>query len=84
MFDRQNNLLQPKSGSIYQITVKGELDQNWSLRFDGLAISSGNEETSITGAIIDQAALYGLLMQIRDLGLPLLSVKQLKKEKKSA
>lgn len=84
MLDRQNNLLQPESGSIYQIMVKGELDQHWSLHFDGLTVASANGATSITGAVIDQAALHGLLMQIRDLGLPLLSVKQLKKEKKDA
>ena len=60
---------------IYQITVKGILDQQWSEWFDGLTIEPiSNENTLLIGLIRDQAALHGLLNKIRDLGLTLLSI----------
>ena len=66
--------------AIYQIKVKGILDESWSEWFDGLVISPGSKEcTLLTGPIRDQAALHGLLNKIRDLGLPLLSVKRVHK-----
>ncbi|MCP4420610.1 MAG: hypothetical protein GY805_28725 [Chloroflexi bacterium] len=66
----------------YQIKIKGVLDARWSDRFGGLTITSKGGETTISGPIMDQAALHGLLMQIRDLGLPLLSVKRFEPENK--
>ena len=63
--------------TTYQIRVKGSLDARWSERLGGLAISSQDGETTLSGTVTDQAALHGLLMQIRDLGLPLLSVERL-------
>ena len=63
-------------GTYYQIKVKGHLDTVWSERLGGLQISSTGGETTLIGLIIDQAALHGLLIQIRDLGLPLLLVQQ--------
>ncbi len=63
----------------YEIRVKGILDEKWSDWFDGFSITQqhlGNE-TLLTGPVADQAALYGLLSKIRDLGLPLLSVQQI-------
>lgn len=61
----------------YQICVKGHLDQRRMHWFDGLVISvRPNGETLISGPILDQAALYGVLNRIRDLGLPLLLVKR--------
>lgn len=64
--------------AIYQIKVKGILDEQWSNWFDGLTISSySNEDTLLTGPVRDQAALHGLLNKIRDLGIPLLSVKRI-------
>jgi hypothetical protein len=61
----------------YCIRVRGHLDSSWSEWFDGLAIASkANGETVLSGEIIDQAALYGVLNKVRDLGLPLLSVDQ--------
>jgi len=62
---------------VYQIRVKGNLDQKWSDWFDGFTINAqANNETLLTGPVADQAALHGLLARIRDLGLPLLSVKR--------
>lgn len=59
----------------YQIKVQGILDSRWAEWFGGLTIlldEDGN--TLLTGAVVDQAALYGLLRKVRDLGMPLLSV----------
>jgi hypothetical protein len=58
-----------------EIWVKGRIDQDWSDWFEGLTITHTDEgETILSGAVVDQAALYGLLARLRDLGLPLLSV----------
>jgi hypothetical protein len=61
---------------IYQIRVKGVLDEKWSDWFDGLTVIPQDDETLLTGPVCDQAALHGLLARIRDLGLPLLSVRR--------
>jgi hypothetical protein len=59
----------------YQIRIQGGLDSTWSDWFAGLTISrQAGGETVMTGPIVDQAALHGLLSKIRDLNLPLLSV----------
>jgi hypothetical protein len=60
----------------YEIRVQGVLDSGWSAWFDGLHITS--EPTGVTviaGVVTDQAALHGLLTKIRDLGLPLVSIR---------
>jgi hypothetical protein len=62
-------------GQIYQIRVKGHLDDSWSEWFEGLNVTHEKDgATVLTGPITDQPALYGLLIKIRDLGLTLLSV----------
>jgi hypothetical protein len=59
----------------YDIRLKGHLDARWAERFDGLSFSHESDGTTLlSGLVVDQAALYGLLRQVRDLGLPLLSV----------
>jgi hypothetical protein len=59
----------------YVITVRGHLDDHWSTWFEGMAITNGaNGEAMLAGPVVDQAALHGLLMKIRDLGLPLIAV----------
>jgi hypothetical protein len=61
--------------AIYQIRIKGHLDPRWSAWFDDLAVTpTENAETILSGPLVDQAALYGVLTKLRDLGLELLSV----------
>jgi hypothetical protein len=60
---------------VFEIRVKGHLDQHWSAWFDGFAISYDAEDnTLLRGPLIDEAALYGVLIKVRDLGVPLLAV----------
>jgi len=64
--------------AVYEIRVKGKLDDRWSGWFDGLTISrEANGESILTGTVADQAALYGLLSRMRDLALVLVSVRRL-------
>jgi hypothetical protein len=63
---------------IYQIRVEGHLGQQWMDWFDGLTITLEEDgDTLLTGLVVDQAALFGLLKKVRDLGLPLVSVNQI-------
>ena len=60
---------------IYQIRIEGHLDDQWTDWFGGMTISlEQNGDTLMTGKIVDQAALFGLLKKVRDLGLPLVSL----------
>ena len=65
----------PAEPMVYQIRIKGHLDCQWADWFGGLAITTQeNGDTLLTGPVVDQAALYGLLRKVRDMGTPLLSV----------
>ena len=60
---------------VYQIRIGGHLDNSWIDWFGGLTITlEENGNTLLTGPIVDQAALFGLLKKVRDLGMPLISV----------
>ena len=59
---------------VYQIRIKGHLVPQWTDWFEGLTITLEDGNTLLTGPVIDQAALHGLLKKVRDLGMPLLSV----------
>jgi len=62
---------------IYQIRIEGHLGQQWIDWFDGLSITLEEDgDTLLTGPVIDQAALHGLLKKVRDLGMPLVSIRQ--------
>lgn len=61
---------------VYEIRVAGRLSPQWADWFEGMTITSGDGETRLTGPVTDQAALFGLLKKVRDLGLSLLSVNQ--------
>lgn len=74
-----SNKLDPKTDpsqpTVYQIRIKGQLDSQWSVWFEGLTITQDdNGNTLLIGPVVDQAALHGLLKKVRDLGLPLVSV----------
>jgi hypothetical protein len=65
----------PNQPMIYQIRIKGHLGHQWTDWFEGLTITlEENGETLLTGPVVDDAALHGLLKKVRDLGMPLLSV----------
>lgn len=69
---------EPKKGpgqpAVYQIRIKGHLDSQWTEWFEGLTITlEDSGDTLLTGPVVDQAALHGLLKKIRDAGLPLVS-----------
>ena len=65
----------PSQPVVYQIRIKGHLGHQWTDWFEGLTITlEANGDTLLTGPVIDQAALHGLLKKVRDLGMPLLSV----------
>jgi hypothetical protein len=60
---------------LYEIRLKGQLGEKWADRFEGMTITlEDNGDTLLTGLLVDQAALHGLLKRIRDLGMPLLSI----------
>ena len=70
-----------KTLKVYQIKLQGRLDASWSDWFDGMALALENGDdaspvTTLTGAVVDQAALHGLLTRISDLNLVLISVTQ--------
>ena len=67
----------PGRPARYEIRVDGVLDDRWADWFDGLQISSDGMQTVIAGLLPDQSALHGLLARVRDLGLSLISVRQL-------
>ena len=78
-----SNELTTKTGSdepiVYQIRIKGHLGSEWADWFESLTITlEANGDTLLTGPVVDQPALYGLLRKVRDLGMPLVSVNRLK------
>jgi hypothetical protein len=74
-----SNELNPKTDSdqaiVYQVRLQGHLGRGWTAWFGDVTITlEDNGETLLTCPVVDQAALYGLLRKVRDLGLPLISV----------
>src|SRR5713226_1213470 len=75
MSNEINSGSDPGQPLVYQIRIKGHLGRQWTNWFGGLTITlEDNGETLLTGPVVDQAALHGLLRKVRDLGMPLLSV----------
>ena len=76
-----NSDIGPGQSMAYQIRIKGHLGRQWTDWFDGLAITlEDNGDTLLTGSVVDQAALHGLLRKVRDLGAPLVSVSPVEPE----
>jgi hypothetical protein len=74
-----NSKSDPGQPMIYQIRIKGHLGRHWIDWFEGLTITAlDNGETLLTGPVLDQAALYGLLRKVRDVGMPLVSLMRVK------
>jgi hypothetical protein len=75
MSNQRNPKTDPGQPMVYQIRIKGHLGRQWTDWFGGLTITlEDNGDTLLTGPVIDQAALHGLLKKVRDLGMPLISV----------
>ena len=75
MSNELNPKTDPSKPVVYQIRIKGHLGREWTDWFEGLTITlEESGDTLLTGPVIDQAALHGLLKKVRDLGLPLVSV----------
>lgn len=78
MTERHTLTPDPREAGPYEIRLMGHLEARWGAWFDGMTVShAGDGTTVICGPIADQAALHGLLQRVRDLGLPLVSVRQL-------
>ena len=79
MSNKLNSEIDPSQLMVYQIRIKGQLGRQWTDWFEGLTITlEDNGDTLLTGSVVDQAALHGLLKKVRDLGMPLLSVNRVK------
>jgi hypothetical protein len=82
-----SNKLNPKKSRplVYQIRIKGHLGRQWTDWFEGLNITlEDNGETLLTGPVVHDAALHGLLKKVRDLGMPLLSVNRIEPDQAEA
>jgi hypothetical protein len=67
--------MDPDQPIIYQIRIKGHLSDQWTNWFEGLTITLEEDgDTLLTGPLVDQAALFGLLKKVRDLGMSLVSI----------
>jgi hypothetical protein len=65
---------EPHRPRVYEIRLGGHLDRSWAAWFEGLSLTLEGGDTLLTGPVLDQAALHGLLKRVRDLGMPLISV----------
>jgi hypothetical protein len=77
MSNEVNPKIDPSQPMVYEIKIEGHLDSEWTAWFGGMTLAlEDNGDTLITGPVIDQAALHGLLKKVRDLGMPLVLVRR--------
>ena len=75
MTDEQKSNPEENQQTVYQFRIKGHLGQQWMNWFEGLTVTLEEDgNTLLSGTVVDQAALHGILKKIRDLGMPLLSM----------
>jgi len=75
MTDQQDPERDPDQPTVFQIRIQGHLSQQWQDWFEGLSITLEEDgNTLLTGPVVDQSALHGILKKIRNLGMPLLSL----------
>jgi hypothetical protein len=75
MSNRRSSARDANQPMVYQIRIRGHLSARWTVWFEGVTITlEEGGDTLLTSEVVDQAALYGLLKKVRDLGMPLLSV----------
>ncbi len=85
MSNKRSPKTEPRPPVVYQIRVKGHLGRQWTEWFGGLNITMEEDgETLLTGPVVDQAAIHGLLKKVRDLGLPLISVNRVEPKQTDA
>ncbi|HEY0602830.1 MAG TPA: hypothetical protein VGD58_07960 [Herpetosiphonaceae bacterium] len=77
MNDSHTSTEEHREPGCYEIRLKGHLDAGWADQFERMSFTHASDGTTILiGPLVDQAALYGLLRKVRDLGLPLIAVNQ--------
>ncbi len=82
--EQGNQRTDPVQPAVYQIRIQGHLGRGWTGWFPDLTITlEDNGDTLLTGPVVDQAALHGLLRRVRDLGMPLVSVDRLEHRQSS-
>jgi hypothetical protein len=75
MSNTLNPRTDPNQPMVYEISITGHLGSQWTDWFEGMTITlDANGNSLLTGPVVDQAALHGLLKKVRDLGMPLISV----------
>lgn len=80
MSNTPNPPTDPHQPMVYQIRIQGHLGSEWTDWFEGLTLTlEDNGDTFLTGSVVDQAALHGLLRKVRDLGMPLVSVNRVER-----
>ena len=84
MSEKRNYKPNPREPMIYQVRIKGHLNQQWRDWFENASITlEENGDTLLALPVVDQAALHGLLKKVRDLGMPLLSVNRVMSDQNS-
>ncbi len=85
MSNKRDPKTDPGEPMIYQIRIEGHLGRQWSDWFEGLTLTlEDNGDTLLTGMVVDQSALHGLIKKVRDLGMPLIAVNRVSADGENA